>query len=73
MVFGNIKDIKAYGMLEEQVLMCLKWAKEHDLTGLSAGGMRLMENVCLLISWSIVPQPPKNVSGRRTEIIWMCI
>ena len=50
MVFGNIKDIKAYGMLEEQVLMCLKWAKEHDLTGLSAGrheidGERLFVNI----------------------------
>ena len=37
-------------MLEEQVLMCLKWAKEHDLTGLSAGrheidGERLFVNI----------------------------
>lgn len=37
MIFGNIKDIEAYGALEEQVLACFKWAKEHDLMGLSAG------------------------------------
>ncbi len=31
MVFGNIRDLKDYGYLEEDVLKCFEYAENHDL------------------------------------------
>ena len=37
MVFGNIRDVKAYGFLEEKVRKCFDYAKEHDLLSYEKG------------------------------------
>ncbi|MBE5040465.1 YhcH/YjgK/YiaL family protein [Ructibacterium gallinarum] len=37
MVFGNIKDMKYYDNLEEEVQQCFNYAKEHDLVTLEKG------------------------------------
>lgn len=37
MVFGNIRDLKDYGYLEEEVLKCFAYAKEHDLLAFEKG------------------------------------
>ena len=37
MVFGNIRDLKDYSWLEEEVLKCFRYAKEHDLQGYEKG------------------------------------
>ena len=37
MVFGNIRDLKDYGYLEEEVLKCFAYAKEHDLLSYEKG------------------------------------
>lgn len=50
MVFGNIRDLKDYGYLEEAVLECFEYAKTHDLLSFEKGsheidGDRLFVNV----------------------------
>ena len=37
MVFGNIRDLKEYGFLEEDILKCFAYAKEHDLASYEKG------------------------------------
>ena len=37
MVFGNVRDLKDYGYLEEEVLKCFADAKEHDLLAFEKG------------------------------------
>ena len=37
MVFGNIRDLKDYGYLEEDVLKCFEYAKNHDLLAYETG------------------------------------
>ena len=37
MVFGNIRDLKDYDYLEEEVLKCFAYAKEHDLLSYEKG------------------------------------
>ena len=37
MVFGNIRDLKDYSWLEEEVLKCFKYAQEHDLMAYEKG------------------------------------
>lgn len=37
MVFGNIRDLKDYSWLEEEVLKCFQYAEEHDLLGYEKG------------------------------------
>ena len=37
MVFGNVRDLKDYGYLEEEVLKCFAYAKEHDLLAFEKG------------------------------------
>ncbi|WP_138373543.1 MULTISPECIES: YhcH/YjgK/YiaL family protein [Oscillospiraceae] len=37
MVFGNIRDLKDYGFLEEDILKCFIYAKEHDLLAYEKG------------------------------------
>ena len=37
MVFGNIRDLKDYSWLEEEVLNCFKYAQEHDLMAYEKG------------------------------------
>lgn len=37
MVFGNIRDLKDYGYLEENVLKCFEYAKNHDLLSYEKG------------------------------------
>ena len=37
MVFGNIRDLKDYGYLEEEVLKCFEYAKNHDLLSYEKG------------------------------------
>lgn len=41
MIFGNIKDIEAYGFLEENVLKCLKYAKNNDLVNFETGSYEI--------------------------------
>lgn len=38
MVFGNIRDLKDYSYLEEEVLKCFTYASEHDLLSYEKGG-----------------------------------
>ena len=37
MVFGNIRDLKEYGFLEEDVLKCFAYANEYNLMGYEKG------------------------------------
>ena len=41
MIFGNIKDIEAYGFLEENVLKFLKYAKNNDLVNFETGSYEI--------------------------------
>lgn len=38
MVFGNIRDLKDYGYLEEEILKCFAYAEKHDLMSYEKGG-----------------------------------
>lgn len=41
MVFGNIRDLNDYGYLEEEVLKCFAYAKEHDLMEFEKGSHKI--------------------------------
>lgn len=47
MVFGNVRDLKDYGYLEEEVLKCFAYAKEHDLLAFERVVMKLKVTTCL--------------------------
>lgn len=38
MIFGNIKDLKDYDFLPEDLKACFEYAKEHDLMSYEKGG-----------------------------------
>lgn len=50
MIFGNIKNLKEFSYLEEDILKCLEYAKTHELLSLKKGsheidGDRLFVNI----------------------------
>ena len=73
MVFGNIRDLKDYSWLEEEVLKCFKYAQEHDLMAYEKAATEIDGDDLFVNIVEYETTTPQIVSGRRTDSIWICI
>lgn len=74
MVFGNIRDLKDYSWLEEEVLKCFKYAQEHDLMAYEKGSHEIDGDDLFVNIVEYETTTPQNLFlGGAQHSIWICI
>ena len=69
MVFGNIRDLKDYGYLEEEVLKCFAYAKEHDLLSYEKGSHEIDgDNLFVLTEGDFLLCYPKDAHRTAVQV-----
>ena len=69
MVFGNIRDLKDYGYLEEEVLKCFEYAKTHDLLNFEKGSHEIEgDNLFVNIVEYKTTTPEERLLGSTSSV-----
>ena len=73
MVFGNIRDLKDYGYLEEEVLKCFEYAKTHDLLNFEKGSHEIEGDNLFVNIVEYKTTTRRKDSGKHIVSTWICI
>ena len=64
MIFGNIKNLKEYSFLEEQIKKCFAFAAEYDLSGYEKGKYTMEGN-------DLFVNVTEYTTAQKEECFWM--